>query len=271
MSKQTLINPRKVAALLTDVDTIIETESFGNAWWRALRHVKIHGKEIHFGGKFKDKDQYEKKTAMDVKLCIVLTGNALAEAIEGKLHPQFPTKEKVKEGYLEEWKRGYDWRKQGFTYCYEDRIEAYPGTRKVNGVMADNVPIKIDQWKLAREDLAQQIATGIQSNRNVIVIGNLSIDRFEIPDSPPCLRELWIRFEGFIDGIPCVSVHWRFRSRDLGSAWMTNIIGILSAVMREVIEPNGAVIIQVVDDNDSIHVYRGDWGLFDTVERVPVK
>lgn len=240
---------------MIQVELIKEKNSFPNAWARAVAEVMKNGQEITFGGKIKDKDQYEKKVAKDMDLGIVLEGNALKEAIAGVLHPKFPTKEMHKDAYMKEWERGYDWQKQGFTYCYEDRAEAYRG------------PLcSIDQWALAREDLVQQIATGIQSNRNVIVIGNPSIDRFEIPDSPPCLREIWIRHEG--NGKASVKTLWR--SRDLFAAWMTNIPGLLSAVMREVIIPNNCEIVQYVDKNHSLHLYREWWEAAALVKPVPV-
>lgn len=248
--------------IMTSVELIKERNSFPNAWARAVAEVMKNGQEITFGGKIKDKDQYEKKSAMDTDIEIVLEGNALKEAIAGVMHPKFPTKENVLREYMKEWTRGYDWRKQGFTYCYEDRAEAYQGF----SCCLQNEFITIDQWTLARNDLAQQIATGIQSNRNVIVIGNPSIDRFEIPDSPPCLREIWIRHEG-----DCrVSVKTLWRSRDLFNAWMTNIPGLLSAVMREVIIPNNCEIVQYVDKNHSIHIYRGDWDDAMGIRPVPV-
>ena len=247
---------------MTNVDLLIERGSFPNAWARAVRTVMRDGKQIEFGGKIKGKEQYEKKGAMDIDLNIVLEGNAIKEAINGKLHPQFPTKEKVLAGYLKEWERGYDWRKQGFTYCYENRIENYPDNKYCLDGTENDI---IDQWKLAKEDLAQQIETGIQSNRNVIVIGNPSIDRFEIPDSPPCLREIWIRHEGNHK----VSVKWFFRSRDLFSAWQTNVIGLLSAVKREVTDPNDCEIIQVIDKNHSLYIYEGDWKVAREVTLLP--
>lgn len=257
-----------VEKLLIDVDVIKESQSFPNAWWQMVRHIKMYGKKIKFGGIDQNK-KFEEKIALDADLTVVLRGNALQEAIDGRIHPQFPTKNKVLQGYLEEWKRGYDWRKQGFTYCYEDRAEAYQGFKNP-GFSCDDIlnAFTIDQWKLAKEDLANQIATQIQSNRNVIVIGNPSIDRYEIPDSPPCLREIWIRLEGFDDGIPLVTAKWLFRSRDVGSAWMTNVVGLLSAIRREVVIPNGCELIQAVDKNMSSHMYHWDWNLFDTVQRI---
>jgi len=257
------------------VDIIHESKSFGNAWYRGLRHIKMFGQPITFG------DAKEPKYATDVCLIVNLTDNALQEAIDGKFHRQFPTREKMRDGYIHEWDRGFDWKKQGFTYCYEDRAEAYQGYRKLKQVYkhiefqsasdpsftVDELrPFTIDQWKLAKEDLALQISTQISSNRNIIDIGNPSIDRFEIPESPPCLRNIQLRLEGIEDGIPHVSSKWMFRSRDFGMAWPTNIAGILSAIKREVLNPNKAKLNQVIDISTSAHVYRGDYNLFDEVE-----
>lgn len=249
-----------------ETDILYEDQSFPNAWVRAMMMNKRNGKVIHFGG------GKEIKEAKDISLTVVLEGNALQEALNGKLHPQFPTKERHKEAYIKEWERNYDWRKQGFTYCYEDRCEAY----KI-GQDKYEEDILCDQWKLAREDLAEQIRTSTQSNRNVIVIGNPSIDRFEIPESPPCLREIWIRFEGFDKStsigqgmIPLVSIETDWRSRDLGSAWPVNIIGLLSAIKREILEPNGAKLLQYRDHSRSLHVYSYDWPLFDAIRQLPI-
>lgn len=257
------------------VDVIHENKSFGNAWYRGLRHIKMFGQPITFG------DEKEHKYATDVCLIVNLTDNALQEAIDGKFHKQFPTRQKMRDGYIREWDRGFDWKKQGFTYCYEDRVEAYQGY-KINKITLqhpdfhpDQVPpihteeflhMTIDQWKLAKEDLATQISTQISSNRNMIDIGNPSVDRFEIPESPPCLRFIQLRLEGLEDGIPYVSARWAFRSRDFGMAWPTNITGILVAIQREVLNPNKAKLNQVIDISTSAHVYRGDYNLFDDVK-----
>jgi thymidylate synthase len=256
---------------MTVVEIIKENDSFPNAWARAVRIVMDMGQEITFGGKIKDKDQYEKKIAKDTDCEIVLEGNALKEAIAGVLHPKFPTKEMHKCAYMKEWERGYNWEKQGFTYCYEDRAENYIGAKKYTSINNGKVKewyeeTSIDQWELAREDLMQQISTGIQSNRNVIVIGNPPIDRFEIPNSPPCLREIWIRHEGNHKA----SVKTVWRSRDLFAAWMTNIPGLLSAVMREVIVPNNCEIVQYVDKSHSLHLYREWWDAAALIKPVPV-
>lgn len=266
---------------MTNIPEIVyEKYSFGNAWARAISNVMRNKNAITFGGKIKDKEQFEEKHAYDSDQTIVLGGNALKEAFEGKLHPQFPTKGIHLSEYLKEWERGYDWKKQGFDYNYENRCEAYvshiakswasnekyvlDGTVKFDSL--HNGMITIDQWKLAREDLANQIETGIQSNRNVIVIGNPSIDRFNIPDSPPCLREIWIRYEDNNN----VVVETTWRSRDLYAAWMTNVVGLLSAVKREVTDPNNCNIVQYCDRSRSLHVYSGDWDDASKVKLLPV-
>ncbi len=250
---------------MTIPEIIYESSSFPNAWVKAVKHVMRSKSEITFGGKMKDKEppQYERKKAYDSDQIIVLEGQALEEALAGVLHPKFPTKNQHKEAYLREWDRGYDWRKQGFSYCYENRGEAYLGVTLKRAIPEYQI---IDQWKLAREDIANQIATDIQSNRNVIVIGNPSIDRFEIPDSPPCLREIWIRWEGK----DRISVKSLWRSRDLFAAWPVNICGLLNAVQREVVEPNKCKMVQYVDKSHSLHIYHYDWDDASKVELLPV-
>jgi thymidylate synthase len=251
----------------TTVDVVHEFNSFPNAWARAVKMVMKHGKEkeIKFGGKIPEKDQYEVKIAREMYLTVVMEGNAIKDIINLVRHPQFPTKENVLMGYLKEWERGYDWVKQGFTYCYEDRIESYPSTMMYDIDEGSKLK-RVDQWKLAREDLRNQISDGIQSNRNSIVIGIPYVDRYEIPDSPPCLREINIRWEG--DNKVSVVTYWR--SRDLYSAWMSNIFGLISAVQREVVIPNGCEIIQYVDTARSLHIYKGDWESAEKVNLVQV-
>lgn len=274
---------------MTKVELIEEKNSFPNAWAQAIREVMKNGTEITFGGKIKDKEppQYEKKKAKELDVTIVLEKQALKEAIQGTLHPQFPTKELHKAAYIKEWERGYDYIKQGFLYNYENRCEKYIGHKKsveylkhknfnedqVPGIEVESMqPMIIDQWKLAKEDLLQQIKTGIQSNRNEITIGDPSIDRFEIPDSPPCLRSIWIRW----DGKKGIEVKTEWRSRDLFTAWMVNIAGLMSAIHREIIYPishelnDCYEIIQYVDRSKSLHIYEYDWDSANLVKPLPI-
>lgn len=261
---------------MTRIEIIEEKNSFPNAWARAVYRVMKIGTEITFGGKIKDKEppQYEKKKAKELDMTIVLEKQALREATQGILHPQFPTKELHKVEYLKEWDRGYDYKKQGFLYNYENRCEAYQSSYeliKMKGIAPFELPI-IDQWKLAKEDLLQQIRTGIQSNRNEIVIGNPSIDRFEIPDSPPCLRSIWIRW----DSKEGIEVKTEWRSRDLFTAWMVNIAGLMSAIQREIIYPINQELndfysmVQYTDRSKSLHIYYYDWDSANLVKPIPI-
>lgn len=263
---------------MSKVELIEEKNSFSNAWVYAINRVMKRGSEITFGGKIKDKEppQYEKKKAKELELTIVLEGRALQEAINGVLHPQFPTKELHKGVYVHEWDREYDYKKQGFLYNYENRCEKYIGHKtviehlkhrdfneeQVPGIEIESMkPIIIDQWKLAKEDLLNQISTGIQSNRNEITIGDPSIDRFEIPDSPPCLRSIWLRW----DGKKGIEIKTEWRSRDLFAAWMVNIAGLMSAIQREIVEPVSKELnepyklVQYSDRSKSLHIYWYDW------------
>ncbi len=267
---------------MTRVEIIYEHNSFSNAWARAVHEVMKNGTEIIFGGKIKDKEppQYEEKKAKELDLIIVLEKQALKEAINGILHPQFPTKELHKAAYIKEWNRGYDYKKQGFLYNYENRCEAYLGHKIDYNTFEDmgwhdketfNKRI-IDQWKLAKEDLLQQIRTRIQSNRNEIVIGNPSIDRFEIPDSPPCLRSIWIRW----NGKKGIEIKTEWRSRDLFTAWMPNVCGLMDAIQREIVNPVSKElnepynIVQYVDRSKSLHIYEYDWDSANNIKLLPI-
>lgn len=265
---------------MADPLVIVEKQSFARAWQVACEEVMKNGEEFIFGGKIKGKNQIEKKTAKELEVTIKLEGNALREAIAGMLHSSFPTKEKHKAVYIAEWDRGYDWKKQGFDYNYENRCEAYIGffvdieSYEDMGWREKRMfkEIIIDQWKLALEDLINQIDTGVQSNRNVITIGNPSIDRFEIPDSPPCLREIWLRW----DRKNGVDIKTTWRSRDLYGALMTNIIALLSAVIREIIVPltikygKTYKISSYSDNSKSLHIYKGDWNDALKIEKVRI-
>ncbi len=252
---------------MTRVELLYEKNSFPNVWYRAVHEVMKTGTEITFGGKIKGKEQYEKKKAKELSMIIVLEGNALKEAINGVLHPQFPTKELHKAEYIKEWDRGYDYKKQGFLYNYENRCEEYIGYQRVkrqsypSGYHYSYRKCEIDQWKLAKEDLLNQINTGIQSNRNEITIANPSIDRYEIPDSPPCLRSIWLRW----DGKTGIEVKTDWRSRDLFAAWPVNVAGLMSAIDREIVKPLSLELntiyklVQYEDRSKSLHIYHYDW------------
>ena len=75
------------------IEQIYEKDSFGNAWQRGLLAVLRNDNHITFG------DSIEPKKAMEIGLNIELVGDALKEALEYKLHPQFPTKELHKQAY----------------------------------------------------------------------------------------------------------------------------------------------------------------------------
>lgn len=244
------------------IENILEKDSFGNAWQRGLSAVLRNNNHITFG------DVVEPKRAMEIGLNIELVGNALKEALEYKLHPQFPTKELHKQAYINEWNRDFDWKKQGFLYSYEDRCHAYMSSWKRNFNTAE---VSIDQWKLTKEDIEEQIHTGISSNRNVIVIGNPSIDRYEIATTPPCLREIWLRYEGkdTATGKNLISVSTVWRSRDGYAAWMTNICGLLSAVVREIGIPTNSIICHYEEHIKSFHIYHWDWDDAKKIRRIP--
>lgn len=65
-------------------------------------------------------------------------------------------------------------------------------------------------------------------------------------------------------------IHWCGNSRDLFSAWMSNIIAIVDMLNREVLKPNSLRIIKLVDFCNSLHIYDRDWESAKKVRLVPV-
>ncbi len=150
---------------------------------------------------------------------------------EPMLHPQFPTKQKHLQGYLKQWERDYDWKAQGFEYNYLDRL-THP----------------LDQLQAIRELLPQ----GVSRRRQAITW----IPRVDLKsEHPPCLQRIWLRNLGDSQ----VEVHCTWRSRDLYSAWNTNLIGIIRMLEREILKPNNLKLARLVDFCNSLHIYEADW------------
>jgi len=167
---------------------------------------------------------------------------------EPMLHPQFPTKELHVKEYLKQWERDYDWKKQGFEYNYMDRLINYPSRDK-----------NVDQLKAIRDLLPQGV-----SRRRQAITWIPERDLF-VKEDQPCLQRLWVRALG--DGN--AEMHCMWRSRDLFAAWNSNMVGLLTMIKREVLEPNDLKLVKVVDFCNSMHIYEADWEAASKVKPLP--
>ncbi|HID26341.1 MAG TPA: hypothetical protein EYP22_00605 [Methanosarcinales archaeon] len=213
----------------------IEETSFPNAWARAVRFVMNFGIVLP--------TEYDNKSK-DVCSRITLIGDAIKQIEKMELHPQFPTKKSHLKEYLIQFTREYDWKKQGFEYTYMDRLSNYHN---------------IDQLELLKNNIHR-----VGSRRLIAITWRPGQDWNT--EHPPCLQLIWVRQlkdKG-------AEVHLNWRSRDLFSAWMSNIIAIVDMLIREVLKPNDLKIIKLVDFCNSLHIYDRDWESAKKVRLVPV-
>lgn len=207
------------------------SDDFNAAWEQALSNVIKCGVPITFGG------NQDNKLAIDTMQTIVLGNHAIEQILSKHLHPKFPFK--MVDQYLEEFTTEYleKYRNQGsdrFDYIYYDRFDKY------------------DQILNMRKNLMEQIKSGVISNRNQMTTWIPAIDQYK--SASPCLQKVRVRYE--YEDLVSVTINWR--SRDLFGAWQINLVGVINTIYRDVIKPNECRIARVVDQNDSLHVYKTD-------------
>jgi hypothetical protein len=232
---------------------LIEERNFHNAWVKAIHAVLRNGADLVIGG------SDERKPIRDSCMLISMTGTAIKQIEARELHPQYPFR-RIEE-YCNEFTRPFlaeyssKPANERFSYLYFERLaqyEAAPGSNHS------------DQIALLKNALADQIKQNITSNRSQAITWYVPSDIKR--SSPPCLQRLQIRY------IPenNVDVHLTWRSRDLFTAWQSNIICIIEMLNREVIKPNNCRIVRIIDYSDSLHLYARDIEDAKKVKFVPV-
>jgi hypothetical protein len=235
----------------------IEAKDFHNAWARAVRFVLRGGEKQTIG------DTHEPKHITDACGLISMTGNAIKQIEAHEIHPQYPFKH-IKQ-YCAEFTHDFVKAHTGidvpaneqFDYLYFDRLT----WRMVwTGIVGDD-PLIRDQLRYMRIALADQIALGISSNRSQAITWEPEHDIESMQEvfdganrATPCLQRVWVRYLGKKE----VEVHLTWESRDLYTAWQSNVIALVAMVNREIVIPNGCRIVKIVDFSDSLHVYDGD-------------
>ncbi len=214
---------------------LIKAVGLADAWAQAVNFVMKNGLEI--------KTEYG---PMSKDICSVI--EIREPYADPMLHPQFPTKELHVKEYLKQWERGYDWKKQGFEYNYMDRLINYPSRNR-----------DVDQLKAIKDLLPQGV-----SRRRQAITWIPERDLF-VKEDQPCLQRLWVRDIGEGNA----EMHCMWRSRDLYAAWNSNMVGLLTMIKREVLEPNKLQLVKVVDFCNSLHIYEADWEAASKVKLLP--
>lgn len=232
---------------------LIEERNFHNAWAKAIHTILSKGTNLVIGG------GDERKPIKDSCMLISMTGNAIKQIEAREVHPQCPFRRIVE--YCNEFTRAFldEYRSkplnEQFSYLYFERLTHYEPSSSENSS---------DQIALLKNALADQIRQDITSNRAEAITWYVPFDIKR--SSPPCLQRIQIRY------IPeyKVDVHLTWRSRDLFTAWQSNIVCIIEMLNREVIKPNNCQIIRIIDYSDSLHIYTRDLEEAKKVKLVPV-
>jgi len=252
---------------LPPINLIQETD-FRNAWAKAIQFIMKNGVEITFGGPDKnDRTKIERKRAKDSHQIIVMTGFAIDQMNSCQLHPQFPTKQLeflqlycrqfTRQG-VADWLALPDGDDHKATYIYAELVMNYP---QIYG------PNAIDQMKILKENLQEQIANQIVSNRTQAI--TWQPQKHAKHHEPPCLQRIQVRFLGFDENAgPLVENIYDWRSRDTFNAWMSNKVCINKMMNREVLRFNNARLVRDIDRNASLHVYYGNWDEADKVKLI---
>ncbi|HOL44491.1 MAG TPA: hypothetical protein PK659_09585 [Methanothrix sp.] len=184
----------------------------------------------------------ERKEALDSTQVICLGGGAVEQILRGEVHPDFPFRGAMLEAYCGEFSREF-----------LERYAGQPQSKKFDYVYLERMVRSVDQLAYMRENLREQVETGVLSNKCQAVTWAPNID-CEGGGATPCLQRVWVRVSG--EGL--VDVHMDWRSRDLYGAWQANIVALMEMLMREVLEPCGCGVRRVVDYSDSLHIYLRD-------------
>lgn len=241
---------------------LIEETSFLKAWERQTRFCNNFGMILPAIEKVEE----NKKIVMtkDINSIIVLIDNAIQEVIDGKLHPDFPTKEK----FLEEYKQQVTCEyalvhrklpiKEQFEYLYVERL---------TGCTSEEFENMVNQLKVMSEQLERY---GI-NRRTQAITWIPEIDLYS--EEPPCLQRVWVRPLSFDMQIPDekipIEFHLTWRSRDGKKAWMTNEVAILFMMYQYVFKDKYKVV-KIVDFCNSFHIYEDDWDDAKNIRILPV-
>jgi len=220
------------------LELAIEAIDFPNAWVALCKTIAFEGDERVIGG------GQERKTIKDAVTITVLREQACQQVLQKVIHSKNPFK-RVDE-YLNEftriWLLEYYTRpkKEQFVYTYIDRLTS-------------EILFSMDQLHVLKEELATQMKEVITSNRVQAITWIPSMDCYS--RTPPCLQRVVVRYLGKYE----VDLHLTWRSRDCYNAWAVNVVALADCINREVVQPNNCRIVRIVDFNDSLHVYKGDW------------
>ena len=213
-----------------------EETDFPTAYENAVRFCLQNGYKIN--------TEYNQES-LDMCSRITLSGRAINQIKNRQLHKKFPTKGKHLQEYIRQFTPDFDVSK--FEYTYYDRLTNYLPNKFYGG---------LNQLKIIKNNLRN-------SRRLQMITWIPDIDLSS--EHPPCLQSIQLRvlqdpdMDNHVFSKGRVEVFLNWRSRDLYSAWMSNIIGIVFMTYNEILDDKYE-IVRLTDYTTMMHIYENDWG-----------
>lgn len=212
-----------------------EEKDFPLAWVNVVRFCMKEGMKIptEYGPGSKD-------------MCstIIMSGKAIQQIKNRIIHSKFPTKGNHLNEYILQFTPEFD--ASVFEYTYYKRLTNY---------IPDSFFGDLNQLKNIKKNLRNS-----RRLQAITWIPDIDLTSTE----PPCLQRLWIRVleepdnDNYIYSKGQVEVHFTWRSRDMYSAWMSNLVGLILMVYNEILDDEYE-IIKLVDFVNAAHIYESDW------------
>lgn len=209
--------------------------NFADAWQNAVRFCLKNGYKID--------TEYDQES-LDMCSRITLSGRAIHQIKSRQLHKKFPTRGKHLQEYIKQFTPEFDASK--FDYTYYNRLTNY---------LPNKFYGNLNQLKIIKNSLKT-------SRRLNAITWVPDIDLSS--EHPPCLQSIQLRVlqEPDIDNHMLskgrVEVFLNWRSRDLYSAWMSNLIGIVFMIYNEILD-NKYEIVKLTDYTTMMHINENDW------------
>ena len=213
-----------------------EETDFIDAWQNAVRFCIEHGYKID--------TEYDQES-LDMCSRITLSGRAIHQIKSRQLHKKFPTRGKHLQEYIKQFTPEFN--ADIFEYTYYKRLSKYP---------------ELSAQSKERNQL-KEIKNNLRNSRRLFAI--TWIPDWDIESSePPCFQSIQLRVlqepdtDNHMLSRGRVEVFLNWRSRDLYSAWMSNLIGIVFMIYNEILD-NKYEIVKITDYTTMMHIYTNDW------------
>lgn len=235
---------RDMASLIS-----IEENDFNKAWVLAMKNILSQGVKITL------KDNRGTQEVLDTCQMITLSGFALQQIKDHKIHPQYPYLST--ESYCKEWTREFldSHRKNpsGHHYLAYDRLAAYPSRS-----------VSVDQLAYMRDSLATQIDKNYVDDRCQAITWNPEVDLAS--EASPFIQRIWARvYPG-----RKVDAHFYWRATDCYNHWQSRLVCILDMFARDVLKANDCRLVRAVLNYDSLFIRTCDASTAEAVQMLPV-